>query len=75
LAEVAEGDAADIAKALRAGAVWIDASNMFHPASPFAGFKQSGYGWELGKHGLHLYTYVKSWWIDLSDRPIGWFAA
>lgn len=74
MVEVAEGDAAEIAKAVRAGAVWIDTSNMIHPASPFGGFKQSSYGWELGKHGLDFYTHVKSRWVDLSDRLIGWFA-
>jgi phenylacetaldehyde dehydrogenase len=75
LVEVVEGDAAEIAKAVRAGAVWIDTSNMIHPASPFGGFKQSGYGRELGKHALDLYTQVKSVWVDLSERSIGWFAA
>lgn len=63
------------AKAVRAGVVWINTYNMIHPASPFGGYKQSGYGRELGKHALDLYTQVKSVWVDLSDKPIGWFAA
>jgi hypothetical protein len=29
----------------------------------------------LGKHALDLYTQIKSVWVDLSDKPIGWFAA
>ena len=63
------------AKAMRAGTVWINTYNMIHPAMPFGGYKQSGYGRELGKHSLDLYTQVKSVWVDLSDKPIGWFAA
>lgn len=61
------------AKAVHAGVVWINTYNMIHPASPFGGYKQSGYGRELGKHALDLYTQVKSVWVDLSDEPIGWF--
>jgi len=69
------GRAHRFAKAVHAGTVWINTFNMIHPASPFGGYKQSGYGRELGKHALELYTQVKSVWVDLSDKPIGWFAA
>src|SRR5438132_1828857 len=41
--------------------------------APFGGCKQSGYGGEMGKHALELYTQVKSVWVDLSGKPIGWF--
>ncbi|MGH7459153.1 MAG: aldehyde dehydrogenase family protein [Longimicrobiaceae bacterium] len=54
-----------VAHALRAGTVWI---NTYHPldtASPFGGYKQSGYGRELGKHALDLYTQTKSVWVNL----------
>jgi aldehyde dehydrogenase (NAD+) len=61
------------AKAVKAGVVWINTYNMFNPASPFGGYKQSGYGREMGKHALELYTQVKSVWVDLSGKPIGWF--
>lgn len=61
------------AKEIKAGVVWINTFNMFNPASPFGGYKQSGYGREMGKHALELYTQVKSVWIDLSGKPIGWF--
>ena len=53
------------AHAIRAGTVWI---NMYHTldiGSPFGGYKQSGYGRELGKHALDLYTQVKSVWVTL----------
>ncbi len=61
------------AKAIKAGVVWINTFNMFNAASPFGGYKQSGYGREMGRHALELYTQVKSVWVDLSGKPIGWF--
>jgi acyl-CoA reductase-like NAD-dependent aldehyde dehydrogenase len=61
------------AREIRAGVVWINTFNMFNAASPFGGFKQSGYGREMGRHALDLYTQIKSVWVDLSDKPIGWF--
>jgi aldehyde dehydrogenase (NAD+) len=61
------------AKEIKAGVVWINTFNMFNAASPFGGYKQSGYGREMGKHALELYTQTKSVWVDLSGKPIGWF--
>jgi betaine-aldehyde dehydrogenase len=61
------------AREIHAGTVWINTFNMFNAASPFGGFKQSGYGREMGKHALELYTQVKSVWVDLSGKPIGWY--
>src|SRR5215475_1386903 len=61
------------ARAVKAGVVWINTYNMMNAASPFGGYKQSGYGREMGRHALELYTQVKSVWVDLSGKPIGWF--
>jgi acyl-CoA reductase-like NAD-dependent aldehyde dehydrogenase len=61
------------AKAIKAGTVWINTFNMFNAASPYGGYKQSGYGREMGKHALEMYTNVKSVWVDLSGKPIGWY--
>ncbi|MDX6694659.1 MAG: hypothetical protein QOF02_2262 [Blastocatellia bacterium] len=61
------------AKEVHAGTIWINTFNMFNAAVPFGGFKQSGYGREMGKHALELYTQVKSVWVDLSGKPIGWY--
>jgi acyl-CoA reductase-like NAD-dependent aldehyde dehydrogenase len=61
----------DIAKAhrtvrqLQAGTVWINSYNMLSEQSPFGGYKQSGFGRELGKYGIDLYTQVKSVWVSL----------
>jgi len=40
---------------LRAGVVWANTFNRFDPASPFGGYKESGYGREGGRHGLAAY--------------------
>jgi betaine-aldehyde dehydrogenase len=61
------------AREIKAGVIWINTFNMFNAASPFGGYKQSGYGREMGRHALDLYTQVKSVWVDLSGQPIGWF--
>jgi aldehyde dehydrogenase (NAD+) len=55
-----------VAAALKAGTVWVNTWNVFDPASPFGGYKTSGFGRELGMHALELYTQIKSVWIDLS---------
>ena len=55
-----------MARALRAGTVWVNAYNLFDAALPFGGFKESGFGRELGQAGLDLYTEVKSVWVDLA---------
>ena len=48
------------AKALRAGTVWINCYNVFDAALPFGGYKESGWGREMGAEALELYTEVKS---------------
>lgn len=53
------------ARALRAGTVWINTFNVFDVASPFGGYKESGFGRELGRWALDLYTQTKSVWVAL----------
>ena len=55
-----------VARRLQAGTVWVNTYHPLDPASPFGGYKQSGYGRELGAYALDLYTQIKSVWIDLS---------
>jgi aldehyde dehydrogenase (NAD+) len=54
------------AQAIRAGTVWVNAYNLFDAALPFGGFKESGFGREMGAAGLEHYTEVKTVWVDLS---------
>lgn len=56
-----------IANRLKAGSVWINCYNLTDPASPFGGYKQSGFGREMGSYALNNYTEVKSVWVDLND--------
>jgi acyl-CoA reductase-like NAD-dependent aldehyde dehydrogenase len=44
-----------MAQRLRAGVVWANTFNKFDPASPFGGYKESGFGREGGRHGLEAY--------------------
>lgn len=54
-----------LAGLLRAGTVWVNCFSQFDPASPFGGYKQSGFGREMGYEALELYTNVKSVWVGL----------
>jgi aldehyde dehydrogenase (NAD+) len=45
-----------MAERLRAGVVWANTFNKFDPASPFGGYKESGFGREGGRHGLEAYV-------------------
>lgn len=54
-----------LARRLKAGTVWINAYNLYDAALPFGGFKQSGFGRELGREALDHYTEVKSVWVNL----------
>ncbi|MEC4671924.1 MAG: aldehyde dehydrogenase family protein, partial [Nitrospirota bacterium] len=49
-----------IAAQLQAGTVWINCHNIFDAALPFGGYKQSGWGREMGHDALELYTEVKA---------------
>ncbi len=59
------GRAHKVARALKAGTVWVNCYNMLDPISPFGGYKQSGFGRELGRHALELYTNIKSVYVKL----------
>jgi acyl-CoA reductase-like NAD-dependent aldehyde dehydrogenase len=57
-----------LAARLRAGTVWVNCYNVFDAASPFGGYKQSGFGREMGKAALELYTQIKSVWVGLGPH-------
>lgn len=56
-----------LAAEIKAGTIWVNCFNAFDPAVPFGGYKMSGYGRELGKHSIELYTQIKSVWVNLAD--------
>lgn len=59
------GKAHAIANNVRAGTVWVNCYDVFDPAAPWGGFKQSGIGREMGEYGLSQYSEVKSVIIKL----------
>jgi phenylacetaldehyde dehydrogenase len=59
------GKAHRVAAGLRAGTVWVNCHNVFDAAAPFGGYKQSGYGREMGRHALELYTQTKNVIVNL----------
>jgi aldehyde dehydrogenase (NAD+) len=58
-----------MARALRAGTVWINAYRAVAPMAPFGGVKASGMGRENGLVALDEYTEVKTVWLDLAGAP------
>jgi acyl-CoA reductase-like NAD-dependent aldehyde dehydrogenase len=56
--------AQDIASRINAGIIWINTYGMFYNEVPYGGFKQSGFGKELGEEGFLEYTRLKNIIID-----------
>ena len=54
------------ARALKAGTVWVNAYGLNDPAVPFGGYKQSGFGRDLGRECLDGFLQTKAVWMDLS---------
>lgn len=54
-----------ISNKLKAGTVWVNCYNLTNAAVPFGGYKESGFGREMGSYALENYTEVKSVWIGL----------
>lgn len=55
-----------LARSIKAGTIWINTISTTDNALPFGGFKSSGFGRELGKSAIDLYTETKSVWVDLN---------
>ncbi|MEO8201250.1 MAG: aldehyde dehydrogenase family protein [Gemmatimonadota bacterium] len=54
-----------LARAIKAGTVWINTYNIYDPTAPFGGYKQSGFGRDLGRIALDGYTEHKTVWVGL----------
>ena len=48
--------------------VWINSYKRVHPASPFGGFGESGYGREMGFEAMREYTQPKSVWVNVDAQ-------
>ncbi|RKE37201.1 betaine-aldehyde dehydrogenase [Paraburkholderia sp. BL23I1N1] len=62
-----------VARALRAGIVWVNCSQPTFTEAPWGGYKQSGIGRELGEWGLNNYLETKQITRYDSDKPWGWY--
>jgi acyl-CoA reductase-like NAD-dependent aldehyde dehydrogenase len=54
-----------VVRAIKAGTVWVNTYNLYDPALPFGGFKESGFGRDQGRDALEKYTQTKSVWVNL----------
>ncbi|NQY63472.1 MAG: aldehyde dehydrogenase family protein [Alteromonadaceae bacterium] len=59
--------ALDIAPKIKAGAIWINCTNMFDASAGFGGYRESGFGREGGKEGL--YEYIQESWLGKLSAP------
>ena len=55
-----------LARRIRAGSVWVNCYNVFDASLPFGGYKQSGWGREMGHEAIDLYTQTKAVTVQLS---------
>lgn len=69
-----EAKADRVAAALRHGTIWINDYGPYRPEAEWGGFKQSGFGRELGVAGLHEYLEAKHVWRNTTPGRSGWFA-
>lgn len=60
-------------KALRAGIVWVNHMQPTYVEAPWGGYKQSGFGRELGAWGIEEYLETKQVHINLNEQPLGWY--
>lgn len=69
------GRAERMAARLRHGTIWINDYHPYVPQAEWGGFKQSGFGRELGPTGLAEYQEAKHVWHNIDPAPQGWFPA
>jgi betaine-aldehyde dehydrogenase len=62
-----------VVKALRAGIIWVNHMQPTYVEAPWGGYKQSGFGRELGTWGIEEYLETKQVHINLNEQPIGWY--
>jgi betaine-aldehyde dehydrogenase len=62
-----------VVKSLRAGIIWVNHMQPTYVEAPWGGYKQSGFGRELGPWGLEEYLETKQVFVNLDEAPIGWY--
>ncbi len=64
------GRAHRVARAVRAGIVWVNTYRVVSPIAEFGGFKESGQGRESGFQSIYDYTRPKTVWVNTSAQPL-----
>jgi betaine-aldehyde dehydrogenase len=62
-----------VVKSLRAGVIWVNHMQPTYVEAPWGGYKQSGFGRELGPWGLEEYLETKQVFVNLDEAPIAWY--
>lgn len=62
-----------VVKSLRAGIIWVNHMQPTYVEAPWGGYKQSGFGRELGPWGMDEYLETKQVFVNLDETPIGWY--
>jgi betaine-aldehyde dehydrogenase len=62
-----------IVKSMRAGIIWVNHMQPTYVEAPWGGYKQSGFGRELGPWGMEEYLETKQVYVNLDETPIGWY--
>jgi betaine-aldehyde dehydrogenase len=62
-----------VVKALRAGIIWVNHMQPTYVEAPWGGYKQSGFGRELGPWGMEEYLETKQVFVNLDETPIAWY--
>jgi betaine-aldehyde dehydrogenase len=63
-----------VVKNLEAGIIWVNHMQPTYVEAPWGGYKMSGFGRELGKWGVEEYLETKQVYINLDEKPIGWYS-
>ena len=62
-----------VVKSLRAGIIWVNHMQPTYVEAPWGGYKQSGFGRELGPWGIEEYLETKQVFVNLDEAPIAWY--
>jgi betaine-aldehyde dehydrogenase len=62
-----------VVKSMRAGIIWVNHMQPTYVEAPWGGYKQSGFGRELGPWGMEEYLETKQVFVNLDEAPIAWY--
>jgi betaine-aldehyde dehydrogenase len=62
-----------LVKSMRAGIIWVNHMQPTYVEAPWGGYKQSGFGRELGPGGMEEYLETKQVYVNLDENPIAWY--